>query len=93
MRYGKAKRGQPPRRRNVPSVMGWAVEAVADYVDNVRPRFGCADHPALWLTERGGRIKSAEINARFGAYRPVVNEAALSRKRWRFRSWRGLTDP
>ena len=26
-------RGQPPRRRNVASVMGWAVEAVADYVE------------------------------------------------------------
>jgi len=32
VRYGKAKRGQPPRRRNVASVMGWAVDAVADYV-------------------------------------------------------------
>jgi integrase/recombinase XerC len=27
VRYGKAVRGQPPRRRNVPSVMAWAVEA------------------------------------------------------------------
>lgn len=72
VRYGKAKRGQPPRRRNVPSVMGWAVEAVADYVDNVRPRFGCADHPALWVTERGGRIRPAEINARFAAYRDAL---------------------
>ena len=54
VRYGKAKKGQPPRRRNVAAVMGWAVEAVADYVENVRPRFGCGDHPALWVTERGG---------------------------------------
>ncbi len=30
VRYGMAKRGQPPRRRNVASVMGWAVEAVGD---------------------------------------------------------------
>ncbi|MEU9165808.1 tyrosine-type recombinase/integrase [Streptomyces sp. NPDC048424] len=72
VRYGKAKRGQPPRRRNVLSVMDWAVEAVADYVDNVRPRFGCADHPALWVTERGGRIKPPEINARFVAYRQAL---------------------
>jgi site-specific recombinase XerD len=72
VRYGKAVRGQPPRRRNVLSVMGWAVEAVADYVSNVRPRFGCADHPALWVTERGGRIKPAEINARFVAYRDAL---------------------
>jgi integrase/recombinase XerC len=54
VRYGKAGRGQPPRRRNVPSVMGWAVEAVADYVENIRPRFGCEDHPGLWVTGRAG---------------------------------------
>jgi len=72
VRYGKAKRGQPPRRRNVASVMGWAVEAVADYVDNIRPKLGCAGHPALWVTERGGRIKPAEINARFVAYRDAL---------------------
>jgi integrase/recombinase XerC len=72
VRYGKAKRGQPPRRRNVLSVMDWAVEAVADYVENVRPKLGCPDHPALWVTERGGRIKPAEINARFVAYRDAL---------------------
>ena len=54
VRYGKAKRGQPPRRRNVASVMGWAVDAVADYVENIRPKFGFPEHPALWVTERGG---------------------------------------
>ena len=72
VRYGKAKKGQPPRRRNVAAVMGWAVEAVADYAENVRPRFGCQDHPALWVTERGGRVKPAEINARFVAYREAL---------------------
>lgn len=72
VRYGKAKRGQTPRRRNVAATMGWAVEAVVDYVENVRPRFGHAEHPALWVTERGGRIKSSEINARFAAYRDAL---------------------
>jgi site-specific recombinase XerD len=72
VRYGKAKRGQPPRRRNVLSVMGWAVDSVADYVENVRPRFGFPEHPALWVTERGGRIKPSEINARFVAYREAL---------------------
>lgn len=72
VRYGKAKRGQPPRRRNVASVMGWAVEAVADYVENIRPRFGFPDHPAMWVTERGGRVKPAEINSRFTAYRDAL---------------------
>jgi site-specific recombinase XerD len=72
VRYGKAKRGQPPRRRNVASVMGWAVDAVADYVENIRPRFGLEDHPAMWVTERGGRIKPGEINARFVTYRDAL---------------------
>ncbi|MFE9882733.1 tyrosine-type recombinase/integrase [Streptomyces sp. NPDC005784] len=72
VRYGKAKRGQPPRRRNVLSVMDWAVDAARDYVENVRPRFGCEDHPALWVTERGGRVKPSEINARFVAYRDAL---------------------
>jgi site-specific recombinase XerD len=72
VRYGKAVRGQPPRRRNVAAVMGWAVEALADYIENIRPRFGCDDHPALWLTERGGRVKPAEINARFVSYRDAL---------------------
>ena len=72
VRYGKAKRGGPPRRRNVASVMGWAVEAVADYVENIRPRFGYEDNPAMWVTERGGRIRPPEINARFVSYRDAL---------------------
>ena len=72
VRYGKAVRGQPPRRRDVAAVMGWAVEAVEDYVCNIRPRFGLPDHPALWVTERGGRINPAEINARFEQHRAAL---------------------
>jgi integrase/recombinase XerC len=79
VRYGKAKRGQPPRRRNVASVMAWAVDAVADYVENIRPRFGAEDHPALFVTERGGRLKPVEINARFAAYRDALGLPAALR--------------
>ena len=72
VRYGKAKRGGPPRRRSVASVMAWAVEAVADYIENIRPRFEAGDHPAMFVTERGGRLKPAEINARFVTYRRAL---------------------
>ena len=41
-------------------------------MENVRPRFGFDEHPALWVTERGGRVKPAEINARFVAYRDAL---------------------
>ncbi|MFC8669578.1 tyrosine-type recombinase/integrase [Streptomyces sp. NPDC057199] len=69
VRYGKRTRGSAYRRREVLSVMDWAVEAVADYVANVRPRFGLPDHPALWVTERGNRLRPREIDDRFAAYR------------------------
>jgi integrase/recombinase XerC len=78
VRYGKAKKGQPPRRRNVASVMGWAVEAVADYVENVRPRFGFEGHPALWVTERGGRVKPPTALRR--ALEPALGPAGDGRK-------------
>ena len=65
VRYGKAVRGQPPRRRNVASVMGWAVEAVADYAENIRPRFGC-DGSSGAVGDRAGRPGQAG-----GDQRPV----------------------
>ncbi|NIB33419.1 hypothetical protein HBB16_19415 [Pseudonocardia sp. MCCB 268] len=60
--------------------MGWrAVEAVADYVDNIRP---VRRRRACWLrvTERGGRIKPVEINAWFAAYRDALAVAANCRR-------------
>lgn len=58
MHVRKAKGTKGPRRRNVASIMLWAVEALEDYVVNVRPRYGFLSHPALWLTERGGRLRT-----------------------------------
>src|SRR6266540_3422221 len=69
VRFGKRTRGSPPRRREVATVMPWAVEVVKDYLVNIRPRFGFPDHPALWVTERGGRLQPREINDRFVEYR------------------------
>jgi len=72
VRYGKAMRGSPPRRRQVATVMPWAVEVVAEYVTEVRPGYGHRDHPALWLTERGERISTRVVDERFAAYRNAV---------------------
>jgi integrase/recombinase XerC len=65
VRYGKAKRGQPPRRRNVASVMAWAVDAVADYAGNVRPRVRLRGSPCA-VGDRAGRAGQAR-----GDQRPV----------------------
>ena len=70
VRFGKAMRGSPPRRRAVASVMPWAVEALAQYVGEVRPLHGqAARGPALWLTERGERISPRRIDERFAQWR------------------------
>jgi site-specific recombinase XerD len=72
VRYGKATRGSPPRRRSVLTTMRWASEAVAEWVDDVRPAYGRHAGPMLWPTERGGRISPDQINARFAAYRDAL---------------------
>lgn len=72
VRYGKASRGSPPRRRNVLTVMPWAAEVVEEYLAEVRPCYGVDGHPALWLTERGGRIALRHVNERFAEYREAV---------------------
>lgn len=69
VRYGKAMRGSPPRRRQVATVMPWAAEVVEEYVTEVRPSYGASDHPALWLTERGERISVRQVDERFATCR------------------------
>ena len=76
VRYGKAMAGSPPRRRAVASVMPWAVEVIEQYVNEVRPWHGApARGPALWLTERGGRISTRRIQERFSEWRQAAELA------------------
>lgn len=73
VRFGKAMRGSPPKRRAVAAVMPWACEALAQYLDEVRPRYdGATAHPALWLTERGGRISARQVDDRFARWRAAA---------------------
>ncbi len=72
VRFGKASRGSAPKRRTVLSVFDWAVEALAEYVDAVRPDFGADGHPALWVTERGTRLSARYLDARFTSYREAL---------------------
>ncbi len=72
VRFGKAMRGSPPRRRAVASVMPWAVEALAEYLEQVRPLFEGAAPGALWPTERGGRISTRSVDDRFALYRAAA---------------------
>ena len=52
--------------------MPWAVEAVGDYMASCLPRYGFPGRPALWLTERGGRLRPRQIEERLVAYRSAL---------------------
>ncbi len=71
VRYGKAMKGSPPRRRTVLTTMGWAAESVAEWVEEIRPAYGTAGQ-AMWPTERQARISVDALSERFLAYRDAI---------------------
>jgi integrase/recombinase XerD len=74
VRYGKSSNGSPPRRRTVFTVpeMDWLPGVIDQYVTEVRPRFGAGDHPALWVTERCGRLSRRGANEAFTTAREAA---------------------
>ncbi|MGW7344996.1 tyrosine-type recombinase/integrase [Streptomyces sp. NPDC054854] len=71
VRYGKSSKGAPPKRRSVLQVpeMDWVVDVLGEWVSEVRPRLSPDRHPALWVTERVGRMSPRSINEAFVAGR------------------------
>ncbi|MGH9261410.1 MAG: tyrosine-type recombinase/integrase, partial [Acidimicrobiales bacterium] len=57
-------------------VMPWAVEALTEYLAEVRPAYQPGARGAVWLTERGSRISVRHMNERFAAYRDRLGLAA-----------------
>lgn len=76
VRFGKSSKGAPPKRRSVLLVpeMDWIVDALGDWLADLRPQFAPGNHPALWVTERVGRLSPRSINEAFVAAR---NDAGL----------------
>jgi site-specific recombinase XerD len=74
VRYGKASRGGPPRRRTVLAVpeMGWISEVLRHWVEEVRPCLAPGSHPAVWVTERRGRITGRTADTVFAAARAAA---------------------
>jgi site-specific recombinase XerD len=67
VRHGKSSRGSAPKRRTVLTApeMDWVVDLLRQWVDDIRPQFGPAAHPAMWVTERRGRLSRRSINGAF----------------------------
>ncbi|WP_405612402.1 tyrosine-type recombinase/integrase [Streptomyces sp. NBC_01508] len=72
VRFGKAKKGSPPKRRSVLTVFGWSADVLDEWFTEVRPLFGTDSNPALWPSERGARIGCQRLNSRFIAYRKAL---------------------
>lgn len=69
VRYGKAMKGSPPKRRTVLTVWDWSPDTLEEWFTEIRPWFGIDGNPAAWPSERGLRIGCQRLNSRFRAYR------------------------
>jgi site-specific recombinase XerC len=72
VRFGKAKKGSPPRRRGVLTVFGWAPDIPDEWFTGVRPLSGADGNPAAWPSERGPRVGCQRLDSRFIAYRQAL---------------------
>ena len=72
VRFGKAKKGSPPKRRSVLTVWDWVPDVLDEWFTEVRPLFGGGGNPAAWPSERGQRIGCQRLNSRFIAYRQAL---------------------
>lgn len=66
VRYGKAMKGSPPKRRSVLSVFDWSAEVLADWLDNGHPHLG--GELDLFTTGRGALVSEAAVLRRFRRY-------------------------
>lgn len=72
VRYGKAKKGSPPKQRSVLTVWDWVPEILEQWITEVRPAYTAlvgGDTGALWPSERAERIALSAINTRLARYR------------------------
>ncbi|WP_370652986.1 tyrosine-type recombinase/integrase [Frankia sp. CIT1] len=72
VRFGKASKGSPPKRRSVLTVWDWTPGILDEWVTEFRPLLAPPTSPALWPSERAPRVGLQQINARFAAYRDAL---------------------
>jgi integrase/recombinase XerC len=73
VRFGKALKGSPPKRRSVLTVWDWVPEVPAQWTEEFWPLMPSAgESPALWPSERAPRIGSGTLLRRFAEYRDAL---------------------
>ncbi|MGY4712802.1 tyrosine-type recombinase/integrase [Mycolicibacterium sp. CBM1] len=66
VRYGKAKKGSPPKRRSVLTVFDWTPEVLVDWLENGQPHMD--DGIDLFPSERGNLVSETTLIRRFRRY-------------------------
>jgi hypothetical protein len=73
VRFGKASRGSPPKRRSVLTVWPWLPGVLEQWIEEARPQMpAAAGSAALWPSERGERITTSTLNRRFTECRDAL---------------------
>jgi site-specific recombinase XerD len=73
VRYGKASRGSPPRRRSVLTVFPWSARVASEWINDYRSLFDTSTgSSALWPSERSSRLAQEAIGARFAEFRDAI---------------------
>ena len=74
VRWGKSSYGSAPKRRTVLTVpeMDWVVPVLDGYLAEVRPLLAPGRHPALWVTERCGRMSFRGLDRAFDEARVLA---------------------
>ncbi len=68
IRYGKAHKGSPPKRRTVLTVFDWSADVLAHWTEHGLPRFA-GEGLDLFPNERGGLVSEGALGGRFRRYR------------------------
>jgi site-specific recombinase XerD len=85
VRYGKAQKGSPPKRRSVLTVWPWTTEILQQWFTEIRPAISSDGNPAAWPSERDQRVGVKHLNKRLAQYRdelgldPVLDFHSLRR--------------
>ncbi|CAG7633727.1 site-specific recombinase XerD [Rhodococcus wratislaviensis IFP 2016] len=66
VRFGKAMRGSPPKRRSVLTVFDWSAEVVAEWLERGHPHLGAGLD--LFVSERGTLASETALLRRFRRY-------------------------
>lgn len=77
VRWGKAVAGSPPRRRTVLLVpeFDWVTDVMRLWHEEIRVGFDVGAHPALWVTERKGRVQLRKLDENFAEIRELAGVA------------------